>query len=62
MFNWLKKLLGWKPVVQREWMLWIGDGVAPAGPHLIGTPVLMEGHRGKVIDTTALKVLVEWED
>ncbi len=44
-----------------EWMLWVGDGMAPAGPHLIGTPVNIDGRTGKVIDTTQLTVLVEWD-
>lgn len=45
----------------REWLLWIGDGMAPAGPHLIGRPVNINGRTGKVVDATLLKILVEWD-
>ena len=61
-----KPLVGRNPLVERkpdqEWFLWVGDGMAPAGPHLIGSPVTFEGRKGKVVDTTSLKILIEWED
>lgn len=49
---------------KREWMLWVGDGTAPAGPHLIGTPVNIDGRTGKdrkVVDATQLQIQVEWD-
>lgn len=46
---------------EREWMLWVGDGTAPAGPHLVGTPVNIDGRTGKVVDATALLIQVEWD-
>jgi hypothetical protein len=42
-------------------MLWVGDGVAPAGPDLIGRPVNIHGRTGKVVDATALMIQVEWD-
>lgn len=46
----------------REWMIWIGDGMAPAGPHLIGSPVDFHGRKGRVVAATALQVQIEWDD
>jgi hypothetical protein len=45
----------------REWMLWVGDGMAPAGPDLIGRPINIDGRTGRVVDATALTILVEWD-
>ena len=42
--------------------LWVGDGMAPAGPHLVGSPVSFHGRRGVVVETTLLKILVEWNE
>jgi hypothetical protein len=50
-----------RPPDRREWMLWVGDGVAPAGPDLIGRPVNIHGRTGKVVDATALMIQVEWD-
>lgn len=53
-----------KPVKasNREVMLWVGDGMAPAGPHLLNSPVdLGDGRKGKVVDTSLLTITVEWE-
>jgi len=49
------------PPAKREWMLWVGDGMAPAGPDLVGRPVAMNGRTGKVVDATALMIQVEWD-
>lgn len=62
-----KRPVGAKPLTgptgkKREWMIWTGDGMAPAGPHLVGCPVDFDGRKGVVVDTTLLTVLVEWED
>lgn len=51
-----------KPPKKREWMLWVGDGIEPAGSWVIDFPVDINGRKGKVVDFTALKILVEWED
>jgi len=47
---------------EREDMLWVGDGMAPAGPHLLGLPVDINGRKGKVVGHTLLTITVEWED
>lgn len=49
------------PPDKREWMLWVGDGMAPAGPHMIGWPVNIGGRTGKVVDATLLQIQVEWD-
>jgi len=47
---------------QREQLLWVGDGMAPAGPHLLGQPVVIDGRKGVVVDHSLLTITVEWED
>lgn len=50
------------PGRKRERLLWIGDGMAPAGAHLHGCPVVVNGRTGVVVDSTALTITVEWLD
>ena len=57
----LKRLFSPPKPPEREWLLWVGDGMSPAGPDLVGRPVELDGKKGKVVDTTLLKILVEWE-
>ncbi|MCI0421488.1 MAG: hypothetical protein L0312_20065 [Acidobacteria bacterium] len=62
MLRWIKRLLKiGLPTREREWMIWVGDGMAPAGLYLVGQNVNYLGRRGKVIDATLLSILVEWE-
>ena len=63
MFKLLKKLLGIKPRAKdREWLIWVGDGMAANAREQIGRPVdLGDGRKGKVVDATHLMIEVEWE-
>jgi len=64
MFKFLAWIFGWRCAVQpaqRETLLWVGDGMAPAGPHLIGSPVNVHGRTGRVVDASALTIVVEWD-
>lgn len=47
---------------KQEWLLWVGDGIAPADASLLNRPVRIDGRRGTVVDFTQLRILVEWED
>lgn len=54
-------LFGRRKGPERDWLIWVGDGMAPAGPELIGLPVNVNGRKGRVVDTTMLTVCVEWD-
>jgi len=40
-------------------VLWVGDGTAPAGPHLVRAPVDFHMRRGVVVIVSASTVCVE---
>lgn len=47
------------PPPQRETLLWRHE--APPSPGLIGTPVELDGRRGRVVAVSLLTVTVEWD-
>jgi hypothetical protein len=53
--KWLRGLLVCN---QREWMLWMHES---SGKDQVGRVVDIDGCRGRVIDGTVLKILVEWD-
>ncbi len=46
---------------ERTQMIWVGDGMSPANPYLLGKPVEIDGRKGRVVDTSLLTITVEWE-
>lgn len=50
-----------KPDPKRGRLLWVGDGMTPAGAHLVGRPIEVNGRSGVIVETTALTVTVEWD-
>ncbi len=63
MIEFLKRLFRKTKTKKREWYLWIGDGMAAATPELIGCKFTdVDGHEKTIVDTTQLKVLLEWEE
>jgi len=65
----IKRFLRWiglcKPKVkQREWVIWVGDGMAPAPANVVGWPVDIHGRKGKVVERSevGLYILIEWDD
>lgn len=63
MIEFLKRLFQKHKTKKREWYLWIGDGIAPAGPELVGSKFIdTDGHEKTIVETTQLKVLLEWEE